>query len=562
MERLRGLSLEGQAGVPAEATDRQVLEGQGDVSAGATDRQVLEEWLESGVKFAALGGSLEEAYYRAFRKLFDCIAPMVDEKPVLYEGGGYSGCWLESTGTINSELLSRFIPSVARESFLLFARYQKADGQLPYKVTAAGPAYRQIQMVTPLARSIWNHDELNGRDNGFLRIMYQAMARYDEWLATCRNTRGSGCVEAFCAFDTGHDLSPRFWHVPDTCHLDDAGQVDPGSPLVPFLAPDLTANVYCQRLYLAQMALRLGGEQEAALWEKKAGESLEALYRWCFDEADRFFYDRDRQDRFVRIQSDVLLRVLACGVGDRVFFDDMLERYLLNTRKFFAKYPLTSIAMDDPRFDPFSGYNTWGGTTNFLTLIRTPHAFEHHGRFVELAWLLTPALSALTRMDRFPQTLSPWTGEAGFTETYSPSILCLLDAVERLYGIMPRPDGELWFSACWPYPQDHGQSVASETAYSRRVDGVLYEWTVTAAGAAAWRNGELLLSLPAGTRAVTDRQGRLKRIIGMSVQKVEGVVRYGAAELPFAVEGNEQLELKEQGFVSVEKPGIVFPVHG
>ncbi|RAU97101.1 MGH1-like glycoside hydrolase domain-containing protein [Paenibacillus sp. YN15] len=556
----------------------------------ASDRQVLEEWLLSGVGFAAAGGPLEDAYYRALRKLFDCIAPMVDESPVLFEGGGYSGCWMESTGTINSELLSRFVPSVARESFLLFARYQKEDGQLPYKVTAAGPAYRQIQMVTPLARSVWNHHELNGRDDGFLRTMYEAMARYDEWLAAYRNTRGSGCVEAFCTFDTGHDLSPRFWHVPDTCHQDDARQVNPDSPLAPYLAPDLTANVYCQRLYLARMARWLGEagadgggeekaeewkgkaeewegkaaewESKAREWESKAGETLESLYRWCFDETDWFFYDRDRQNRFVRIQSDVLLRVLACEVGDREFFDGMLERYLLNTRKFFAKYPFTSIAMDDPRFDPFSGYNSWGGTSNFLSLIRAPHAFEHHGRFVELTWVLNPIVSALTRMDRFPQTLSPWTGEAGFTETYSPSILCLLDYVERLCGIMPRPDGELWFTACLPYPQDHGGTVAAETAYRRRVDGVLYEWTVTVEGGTAYRNGEPLLSIPAGTRAVTDRQGKLKRVVGMSVRPVEGHVRCQGMELPLAIEGNEQLELSEEGLVRVLKPGIVFPAYG
>ncbi len=175
---------------------------------------------------------------------------------------------------------------------------------------------------------------------------------------------------------------------------------------------------------------------------------------------------------------------------------------------------------------------------------------------------MIPIVSALTRMDRFPQTLSPWTGEAGFTETYSPSILCLLDAVERLCGIMPRPDGDLWFSACLPYPQDHGQAAASETAYSRKVDGVLYEWTVTAEEATAWKDGEPLLSIPTGTRAVSDRQGRLKRVIGMSVRKVEGLVRYEGRNLPLAVDGNEQLELTEEGFVSVEKPGIVFPVHG
>ncbi|MNP42432.1 hypothetical protein D3C76_1361970 [compost metagenome] len=127
---------------------------------------------------------------------------------------------------------------------------------------------------------------------------------------------------------------------------------------------------------------------------------------------------------------------------------------------------------------------------------------------------------------------------------------------------MPRPEGELWFTACLPYPQDHGKAVAAETGYSRRVDGVVFEWTVTGEGAVAWRNGEQLLSIPAGTRAVTDRQGKLKRLVGMTVQRVECVVRYQGLELPVVIDGNEQLELADEGFVRVLNPGIVYPSHG
>jgi hypothetical protein len=59
--------------------------------------------------------------------------------------------------------------------------------------------------------------------------------------------------------------------------------------------------------------------------------------------------------------------------------------------------------------------------------------------------------------------LNPWTGEPGFTELYSPAILCTLDAVERLAGILPRPDGEVWCTALLPSGVDH-HSVADAVA--------------------------------------------------------------------------------------------------
>lgn len=546
LERLRGIDTESKLGELGKPSDR----------------QVLEEWKQSGVKFAASSESFEGVYYSALRKLLDCIVPPDQEgqgKPILHEGGVYLGCWLESTGTINAELLSRFIPSVSEASYELFADYQRADGLMPYKITEHGPAYRQIQLVTPLARSVWNHYRLNGRNKAFLRKMYEAMVRYDAWLMANRNTRGTGCIEAFSTFDTGHDGSPRFWHVADTPHLGDASQCNPDSPILPFLAPDLTANVYCQRVYLSRIAAELG--EEGSLWEDKAAASLQSLMEHCYDAEDVFFYDQDRNGQTVKVQSDVLLRVMACEVGDHDLFAAVLRNYLLNTRKFFAKYPLTSIAMDDPRFDPSSNYNSWAGPTNFLTLIRTPHAFEHHGRYVELTWIMQPILSALSRMSRFGQVLSPWTGEEGYTETYSPAMLCLLDYVERLCGILPTRDGELWFTGLVPYAMDHGHEVAEETAYSRRVDGTLYELVNTRAGSEVYRDGEQepYLRFPNGVRAVTNRKGELRAIVGMTMQQIQGLAHYNGQEFPFTINGNEILELCKEEFVRISDIGVIPP---
>ncbi|MBE7679079.1 MGH1-like glycoside hydrolase domain-containing protein [Paenibacillus sp. P13VS] len=521
------------------------------------DAAILQEWQESGVRFAASGGGLELAYYAAVEKLLACIVPMRSGDPVLQEGGIYLGCWLESTGTINAELLSRLLPSVSRATYLSFAAHQREDGLLPYKLTETGPSFRQIQLVTPLARSVWNHYQLHGKDRSFLSTMYIAMTRYDEWIAKHRDTRGTGCVEAFSTFDTGHDLSPRFWHVPDTPYQNDPGAYHPDSPILPFLAPDLTANIYCQRTYLSRMAEELG--ESGLEWKAKAEFSLDRLFRCCYDEEDLFFYDRDRNDKFVRVQSDVLLRVMACEVGDQHLFDQLLQRYLLNTSKFFARYPFTSLAMDDPRFDPSSTYNSWGGPSNFLSLIRAPHAFEHHHRYVELTWVLNPILAALSRAKRFAQTLSPWTGEEGFTDTYSPAILCLLDFVERLCGIMPVGSDQLWFTGLLPPAMDHGEEVAGSTAYSRTVDGQPFELVNTSDQMVVYRKDSIHIQAPPGIRVITDRDGRLESIIGMSARTIEGELTYQGKSFPIRIKGNEMQAFTGDGLQTVRDIGMIYP---
>ena len=544
---------------PADLLDRlrtvDIADRVGDV--GVSGGDVLAEWQRSGVRFAASSPQMEAQYYRAIRELVSCIKPVAGTAPILHEGGIYMGCWLESTGTINAELLSRFIPSVAGRTFEAFAANQRDDGLFPYKLTANGPVFSQIQLVTPLARSVWTHFGLNG-DRDFLARMYDAMAGYDAWLATWRNTRGTGGVEAFCCYDTGHDLSPRFWHVPDSPLNNDPTACDPDNPLVPFVAPDLTANVYCQRLYLARIADELG--KDGTHWRRLADDSLDALFRCCFDQDDAFFYDLDRNGEHVRVQSDVLLRVLACEVGDDAFFATALKRYLLNTRKFFAKYPFTSIAFDDPRHSPAFDYNSWAGPSNFLSLIRAPHAFEAHGRHVELTWALQPTLAALFKLDRFAQTLDPFTGREGFTEAYSPALLCLLDFVERLCGIMPRPDGQVWFTALAPSQIQH-RDETHETAYARTLDNVRFELVNSAEGSIAYADEAVLFACPRGVRVVTDRAGAILGLIGMRAGGVEGELKTPQGTLPFNAAANEYLELTNGRFESTGKPGLVPPSH-
>ncbi len=514
----------------------------------------LTEWQRAGVGFASSDPNMENQYYRAVRALFSAVRPIGSFGAILNKGGDDNGCWLESTGTIGAELLSRFLPEVAEHTFLGFAESQRADGLLPSRLTRDGAKFTQIQLVSPLARSVWNHYRLNRSDTDFLSRMYDAMSAYDTWIAENRDTRETGAVEAFCCFDTGHDLSARFWHIPDTPYLGDPTRFDPDNPLLPLIAPDLTANIACQRKYLAPIAAELG--VTGTDWLDKSQASVVSLYAQCFDGDDRFFYDRDKAGRQVKIQSDVLLRVLACEIGNDAFFAESLEHYLLNTSKFFARYPFTSIALTDPRFDRAVDRNSWCGATNLLSLIRAPHAFEHHQRYVELNFALQPALSALIDMDRFAQTIDPFTGAPGFADASSPAALGLIDFIERISGILPRPDGTVWFTGLLPAALRQCEK-ACETAYSRTLDGTGFELVNSLDLVTVYKNGTELFRFPHGVRLVTSRDGMPVSLIGLSVSGVSGDFAGPDGTLAFRLGPNERLDFDNGKLVSAHPAGFV-----
>ncbi|MBD3940631.1 hypothetical protein IF188_02830 [Microbacterium sp. NEAU-LLC] len=539
LARLRETDAAGRAGIPSSSPLHAGLQ-------------------RSGVGFAALGGGIEERWHRALGELAECIGPLAGVD-ALFEGGAYPGAWLESTATISAEILDRFAPSVTRATHLLFADLAREDGLLPYKVTADGAAFTQIQMVTPLARGVWHHYLRSGRTpdaRDYLRRMYDAMSLHDAWLAQHRDTRGTGAVEAFCTFDTGHDLSPRFWHVPERCFRGDPARFDPDVPGLPRIAPDLAANVACQREHLALIAAELG--EDGAPWQERAAASVRALFDQCWDESDGMFYDRT-PDGHVRIASDVLLRVLACGIGDDDFFERALERHLMNTRRFLSQAGFTSIAMDDPRFDGDHTRNSWAGPVNHLTLLRAPQAFADHGRHAELGLVHRAVLGAAAGHDRFAQCLDPWTGDAGYTNGYSPAMLWLLDALETDCGVLPRADGEVWLSGMPPTRLDHGQSAAA-TAAARTVGGTRYELAADDERVEVHREGLLWLRFPRGWRVVVGRDGRITGVVGLSPAVVSGELRMDAAPpLALTLGPNDHVSVADGQPTGWHRPGFTPP---
>ncbi len=435
------------------------------------------------------------------------VMPHID-RPVLIEGAQYAGIWQEC-GPYESLVYRRMRPDVARNSHMTFFELQRTDGQLPANNKRVETGFGQIQMVVPIAATAWELAEAT-RDSELLERAYESCSRWDAWLMRFRNTRKTGLVEGFCTYDTGMDNSPRWAGLARQCPGKDA-KVCPDSPSLPRLCPDLSATVYGARVALASMANALGKQNEADQWTASAASLRTLILDRLYDSEDAAFYDRDAQDKFVKIRTDILSRMCGEHVVDQALFDLLWTRQLSDPHAFWAPFPFPSVALDDPQFVRPIPPNSWGGAAQCLTALRSSRWMDHYGRSAEFAHLMMQWCEALQRDMTFRQQVDPLTGEftQGDKPGYSPACLLMYDFTWRLAGIHEAKDEVHW--------NVRPGCAASEGAVFRiRLDsGKVASMTYSSGGAELVLDGQALGRVRGSARLVTDSTGRALYALGV-----------------------------------------------
>ena len=429
--------------------------------------------------------------------------------PVLIEGAVYQGIWMEC-GPQEAAVYRKFRPDVARQSHLSFFELQRADGQLPCnnKVTETG--FGQIQMVVPIAATAWEIAAATG-DDELLQAAYRACGMWDDWLMRYRNTRGTGLVEGFCTYDTGHDNSPRWAGIPPQCPNKDAKLYPPGLNL-PRLCPDLSATTYGGRVALAAMARALGKTDEADQWAEKAESLRRLILDRLYVAADAAFYDLDAQNTFVRVRGDILTRVCGEHVPDQAMFDELWSRQIHNPQAFWAPYPLPSVALDDPQFVRPIPSNSWGGASQALTALRAGRWLEHYGKPSAFSVMMTAWCRALQADMSFRQQMDPLTGAftQGDAPGYSPAALVMMDYTWRLAGVCEAADG-LWWNV------RPGHAAANKATFRLPTDGgKVAAMVYDGRGAELSLDGAVIGRIDGLARLVSDKAGKAVAVVGIS----------------------------------------------
>jgi hypothetical protein len=371
--------------------------------------------------------------------------------PVLIEGSGYNGIWMECgpTEALVNLQWKQYLPEPQKEmadkvaiaNHMAFFELQRSDGQIPAYVWDKEIGFGQIQMVVPIAATAWETSQIT-KNQQLLETAYTACSRWDAWLRRYRDTRKTGLVEGFCTYDTGQDNSPRWAGMPNECPGGDA-RVMPAAKGLPRLSPDLSATTYGARVALASMAKALGKNSEADSWLESAEVIRKLIIEKLYSPEDGAFYDLDSDNRFVRVRSCVITRVLGEHVlklenrSDRAIFENVWTKQLHNKNAFWTPFPFPSVALDDPAFVRPIRPNSWGGPSQALTALRAPRWMPYYGKKKEMEHLMRQWTTAIADTGGDYQQMNPETGE--FTSTrspgrYSPAALVYIDFSCRLGG--------------------------------------------------------------------------------------------------------------------------------
>ena len=376
------------------------------------------------------------------------------EKELFLISDIYPGVWLEHVyDSLVFAKLDERGKELSKNVINLFIDGQQEDGQLPcyvldkakwrHDISLVG--YSQIQECVSFASLCLETYELTG-DIGLLEKSYDSCCKYVDWLDKKRNTGGTGLVEMFVGYNTGHDDSARLDGL--SCRgnytvdgiAQNAAVLPPNDLVAPVLAIDMNCNYFANLCALSKMARLLKKESESPKWKQKAETVKKQIFEYCFDEQDAFFYDVDKWGNKRKIRSCTVFHLFMEHLLDKEqdarLIEEIKNRYLKNPDEFFTPYPFPSMSYSQSKGKKHSPSNCWGYFSQGLIALRCIRWMDDYGMSQEFDLLCEKWLSAWTEcFDSFKlgQELDPVTGKPSpSSEWYSSTMLFYLYAAKRL----------------------------------------------------------------------------------------------------------------------------------
>ncbi|OGO13866.1 MAG: hypothetical protein A2Y93_00335 [Chloroflexi bacterium RBG_13_68_17] len=236
--------------------------------------------------------------------------------------------------------------SLAKDQLRIVLDHQRPDGMIPDAVHDEGtithlgfPVEADVTKPPLLAWAAWKLYEISG-DREFLDEIYEPIVRWNTWWFEKNDLDGDGLCEYQHPFSSGLDDSP-LW--------------DEGMPVC---APDLNTYLCLQQEALGRIAAVLGLEEDAARWMSAADRTAGRMLRLMWDDQAGLFWAR-RGGEPIRVRTPFSLFPLLTGrlPGD---ITERLVRHLTNSAEFWPRFPVPTVALDDPNYDP---QQMWRGPT-------------------------------------------------------------------------------------------------------------------------------------------------------------------------------------------------------
>ena len=288
---------------------------------------------------------------------------------------------------------------LAKDQVRIVLDHQREDGMIPDAVHDEGTVTRltfpvEADVTKPplVAWAAWKLYEADG-DREFLDEIYEPIVRWNNWWFEKNDVDGNGLCEYQHPFSSGLDDSP-LW--------------DDG---VPVEAPDLNTYLCLQQESLAKIAAVIGERGDAERWAGRADAIAKQMLAKMWDaEAGVFWAARPLADERARVRVRTPFNLFPLITGRMPpEIAARLVAHLTDEQQFWTRYPVPTVALDDPKYDP---QTMWRGPTwvnvNYLLV----EGLQRAG-YPELAReLRRRTLEMMLREDDIYEYYHPETGES------------------------------------------------------------------------------------------------------------------------------------------------------
>ncbi|MCI8387412.1 MAG: hypothetical protein HFE63_02960 [Clostridiales bacterium] len=491
---------------------------------------------ETGVKFTC-NNEMRQRVFDRCEELAKLNIKQFGDRKVMQEGAKYHGVWLE-TQPMGGEMYATHNMEVALNNQLIFMQYQRRDGRMPGMVQYSGNGMQVSQdfmqgdfFTVSALRMYW----FIGKDKQYLKLLYESLRDFDEYLWNYRDSDGDGCLETWCTYDTGDDNNTRLLanEIYSTQYGMWCGEKPPvGRGKLPFESAEYMAYSYSHRIALAEISDILeNGEGDK--WRAAAADIRKKVREYLWDDEKKALFDRDCDNKMLYTLTLENLKCMYHGLMDQDMADDFIKFHLLNKDEFFTPLPLPNLAANDPLFyvnDAYNNFtpeiaekvhkymhgdildNSWSGPVEGLSVQRSVDALLGYGHHAEASMIGRKWLDNLAKHDKYVQQYNPATGEPSPGEDgYGPTILAALEYITYLYGIDYVKDELIFSCSAESFDSSYEQTLFGHTYMLKRENGM----------ARVYKDGREMFGLTVGARVVTDLDCNIKSISGMECKPVD-----------------------------------------
>ena len=249
---------------------------------------------------------------------------------------------------------------LAQDQLRILLDHQREDGLIPDAIHDEGvvthldfPVDADVTKPPLTAWAVWKLYEID-RDLEFLNETYEPLVRWNRWWFEHNDLDHNGLCEYNHPFSSGLDDSP-LW--------------DDGMPVE---SPDLNTYLCMQQDTLAKIASATGAVEDSKMWKQRAENIAQRMIENMWDEQAGIFWARKNGQPVTPITSGVTPSTARVNV--RTPFNlfplitgrmpakiaSRLVSHLTDERQFWPRYPVPSVALNDPKYDP---NQMWRGPT-------------------------------------------------------------------------------------------------------------------------------------------------------------------------------------------------------